>query len=98
MPTCMLLDQLCKTKSSVLSGQADDEGKGDNNAAPKRARFEKRILTQQERCNFCVENPKRPRHLVIAIANFTYMMLPQWQTGSLLPCCTRALLHIAHAG
>ncbi|XP_023748903.1 uncharacterized protein LOC111897182 [Lactuca sativa] len=74
-----------------ISGQADDEYEYDDGVGPKRkkkgktvnvaqnTRFEKRILTQQERCNFCFENPKRPRHLVIAIANFTYLMLPQWQ-------------------
>ncbi|MCL7028962.1 hypothetical protein MKW94_008652 [Papaver nudicaule] len=38
-----------------------------------------RIMTQQERCQFCFENPTRPKHLVVAIANFTYLMLPQWQ-------------------
>lgn len=36
-----------------------------------------RFLTQQERCQFCFENPRRPKHLVIAIANFTYLALPQ---------------------
>ncbi|KAL4590336.1 hypothetical protein LXL04_003265 [Taraxacum kok-saghyz] len=72
-----------------ISGQADDEYEYDEGGPPKRkkknnktqnsTRFEKRILTQSERCNFCFENPKRPRHLVVAIANFTYLMLPQWQ-------------------
>lgn len=38
-----------------------------------------RILTQQERCFFCFENPARPKHLVVSIANFTYLMLPQWE-------------------
>lgn len=38
-----------------------------------------RILTQQERCLFCFENPARPKHLVVSIANFTYLMLPQWE-------------------
>ncbi|KAI3929799.1 hypothetical protein MKX01_025967 [Papaver californicum] len=38
-----------------------------------------RIMTQQECCQFCFENPTRPKHLVVAIANFTYLMLPQWQ-------------------
>lgn len=38
-----------------------------------------RILTQQDRCQFCFDNPVRPKHLVIAIANFTYLSLPQRQ-------------------
>ncbi|CAI0543352.1 unnamed protein product [Linum tenue] len=37
----------------------------------------RRILTQQERCLFCFENPNRPKHLVVSIANFTYLTLPQ---------------------
>ncbi|PWA70446.1 cwfJ-like family protein [Artemisia annua] len=96
---------IMQNKKFSISGQADDEydndegpkrkkrGKGDNNAAPKPARFEKRILTQQERCNFCFENPKRPRHLVIAIANFTYMMLPQWQPVVPGHCCILPMQH-----
>uniref|UniRef100_A0A1J3GT59 CWF19-like protein 2 n=1 Tax=Noccaea caerulescens TaxID=107243 RepID=A0A1J3GT59_NOCCA len=55
----------------------------------------KRILTQQERCLFCFENPKRPRHLVVSIANFTYLMLPQHQP--LVPghCCILPMQHEA---
>lgn len=91
---------IMQNKKFSVSGQADDEY--DNDEGPKRKkrgksgnipkstennRFEKRILTQQERCNFCFENPKRPRHLVIAIANFTYLMLPQWQPVVPGHCC-----------
>lgn len=38
-----------------------------------------RFLTQQERCQFCFENSTRPKHLIIAIANFTYLSLPHQQ-------------------
>ncbi|XP_071704015.1 uncharacterized protein [Rutidosis leptorrhynchoides] len=97
---------IMQNKKFSVSGQADDEydndegpkrkkkGKGDN--VPKsmgNTRFEKRILTQQERCNFCFENPKRPRHLVVAIANFTYLMLPQWQPVVPGHCCILPMQH-----
>ncbi|KAL8254917.1 hypothetical protein R6Q59_033138 [Mikania micrantha] len=98
---------IMQNKQYSVSGQADDEydyderprkkkrGKGDN-AAPKsmgNTRFSKRILTQKERCNFCFENPKRPRHLVIAIANFTYLMLPPWQPVIPGHCCILPMQH-----
>ncbi|XP_050907428.1 uncharacterized protein LOC127120883 isoform X2 [Lathyrus oleraceus] len=52
-----------------------------------------RFLTQKERCLFCLENPKRPMHLVVSIANFTYLMLPQLQP--LVPghCCILPIHH-----
>uniref|UniRef100_A0A0A8XZB8 Cwf19-like C-terminal domain-containing protein n=1 Tax=Arundo donax TaxID=35708 RepID=A0A0A8XZB8_ARUDO len=37
------------------------------------------MFTQKERCLYCFENPSRPKHLVVAIGNFTYMMLPQFE-------------------
>ncbi|XP_051178445.1 uncharacterized protein [Lolium perenne] len=37
------------------------------------------ILTQKDRCLYCFENPSRPKHLVVAIGNFTYLMLPQFE-------------------
>lgn len=46
-----------------------------------------RLLTQQEQCLFRFENPTRPRHLVVAIGNFTYLMLPQWQALVQGHCC-----------
>lgn len=46
-----------------------------------------RFLTQKERCLFCLENPNRPMHLVVSIANFTYLMLPQWQPVVPGHCC-----------
>lgn len=39
-------------------------------------RDHKRIITQQERCQFCFVNPSRPKHLTISIANSCYLMLP----------------------
>ncbi|CAM6087896.1 unnamed protein product [Calypogeia fissa] len=41
------------------------------------------LTIQQEQCQFCFENPRRPKHLVIAIANFVYLMLPP--SPSLVP-------------
>lgn len=94
-----------KQYTSSVSGQADKEYEYDfapNNRKKKgkgggggksMVGFEKRILTQQERCNFCFENPKRPRHLVVAIANFTYLMLPQWQPVVPGHCCILPMQH-----
>ncbi|KAF9626195.1 hypothetical protein IFM89_031322 [Coptis chinensis] len=53
----------------------------------------KHILTQQMRCQFCFENPTRPRHLVVAISNCTYLMLPQWQPVVQGHCCILPLQH-----
>ncbi|CAL0320768.1 unnamed protein product [Lupinus luteus] len=52
-----------------------------------------RFMTQQERCLFCLENPKRPMHLVVSIANFTYLMLPQWQPVVPGHCCILPIQH-----
>jgi hypothetical protein len=35
-----------------------------------------RIQTQQERCKLCFDNADRPKHLTMAIANYTYLALP----------------------
>lgn len=40
---------------------------------------QRHFLTQKERCLYCFENPSRPKHLVVAIGNFTYLMLPQFE-------------------
>ncbi|KAI3694896.1 hypothetical protein L1987_77879 [Smallanthus sonchifolius] len=96
---------IMQNKKYSISGQADDEydyddgpkkKKRGDSGAPKstgNTRFEKRILTQKERCNFCFENPKRPRHLVVAIANFTYLMLPPWQPVVPGHCCILPMQH-----
>ncbi|KAH7296367.1 hypothetical protein KP509_26G021200 [Ceratopteris richardii] len=39
----------------------------------------KRIVTQEERCQFCFNNQSRPKHLTISIANSCYLMLPPWE-------------------
>ncbi|KAI5067605.1 hypothetical protein GOP47_0018133 [Adiantum capillus-veneris] len=39
----------------------------------------KRIITQEERCQFCFNNQSRPKHLTISIANSCYLMLPPWE-------------------
>ncbi|XP_074565290.1 uncharacterized protein LOC141821821 isoform X1 [Curcuma longa] len=57
--------------------------------------FSKRLLTQQERCQFCFENPSRPKHLVVSIANFTYLMLPQRQPIVEGHCCILPMQHEA---
>ncbi|KAG8369732.1 hypothetical protein BUALT_Bualt14G0044400 [Buddleja alternifolia] len=54
-------------------------GRGGNHKSSEITNFANRFLTQQERCQFCFENPTRQKHLVIAIANFTYLSLPQQQ-------------------
>ncbi|XP_009616950.1 uncharacterized protein [Nicotiana tomentosiformis] len=51
------------------------------------------ILTQQERCQFCFENPTRPKHLVVTIANFTYLSLPMWQPIVPGHCCILTIQH-----
>lgn len=76
-----------------ISGQADDEydyddgpktkarkkGGGDNRKSSEITNSAKRFMTQRDRCQFCFDNPTRPKHLAIAIANFTYLSLPQMQ-------------------
>ncbi|GMY24463.1 CWF19-like protein 2 isoform X2 [Fagus crenata] len=52
-----------------------------------------RMLTQQERCLFCIENPKGPKHLIVSIANFTYLMLPHSQPVVPGHCCILPLQH-----
>ncbi|KAK9124319.1 hypothetical protein Sjap_013921 [Stephania japonica] len=88
-----LAHKIAQNKQYSVSGQADDEYdfEGDpvkrrrhrTGAKPdqliERSKSAQRIITQQERCHFCFENPSRPRHLLISIANFTYLMLPQSQ-------------------
>ena len=77
----------------LLNGQADDEydfedgprskshkkGRDSDHKVSEKNDLAKRILTQQERFHFIFENPNRPKHLVVSIANFTYLLLPQWQ-------------------
>lgn len=97
-----LAQTIMHSKQYSMSSRADDEydfddapsrktrkkeGVNDRKLQTDKSNFAKRILTQQERCQFCFENPTRPRHLVVAIANFTYLMLPQWQPVTPGHCC-----------
>ncbi|KAL8525067.1 hypothetical protein ACS0TY_014608 [Phlomoides rotata] len=61
-----------RRKTRKKGGGGNRESSGISNSA-------NRFLTQQERCQFCFENPSRPKHLIIAIANFTYLSLPHQQ-------------------
>lgn len=45
------------------------------------------LLNQKERCHFCLENPNRDMHLVVSIANYTYLMLPRLQPLVPSHCC-----------
>ncbi|CAL4901977.1 unnamed protein product [Urochloa decumbens] len=37
------------------------------------------LLTQKDCCLYCIENPSMPKHLIVAVGNFTYLMLPQFK-------------------
>ncbi|KAM5553023.1 CWF19-like protein 2 [Rosa sericea] len=86
-----LAQKIMQNKKYSISGQADDEydfddgpikkskkkqGSDDRKVTQKNT-FANRFSIQQERCLFCFENPKRPAHLVVAIGNYSYLMLPQ---------------------
>ncbi|GMH18850.1 hypothetical protein Nepgr_020691 [Nepenthes gracilis] len=102
-----LAQRIMKNKQYSISGQADDEydydvgqskrsrkkGVRDDKTLVAKQNFTKRIITQQERCQYCFENPNRPKHLVVAIANFTYLMLPQRQPVVPGHCCILPLQH-----
>ncbi|KAL9256145.1 CWF19-like protein [Drosera capensis] len=106
-----LAQRITKNKKFSVSGQADDEYDYDDDAPSKRDKkkgvrdekaslvskqsFSRHIMTQKERCQYCFENPNRPKHLVVAIANFTYLMLPQWQPVAAGHCCILPLQHEA---
>uniref|UniRef100_A0A6N2MSN5 Cwf19-like C-terminal domain-containing protein n=1 Tax=Salix viminalis TaxID=40686 RepID=A0A6N2MSN5_SALVM len=102
-----LAQTIMQNKQYSLSGRADDEYDFDGSPRRKSGRkgrdsdhkvsnkndLAKRILTQQERCHFCFENPNRPKHLVVSIANFTYLMLPQGQPIAPGHCCILPMQH-----
>ncbi|KAJ6301042.1 hypothetical protein OIU77_015364 [Salix suchowensis] len=102
-----LAQTIMQNKQYSLSGRADDEYDFDGSPRRKSGRKgrdsdhkvsnkndrAKRILTQQERCHFCFENPNRPKHLVVSIANFTYLMLPQGQPIAPGHCCILPMQH-----
>ena len=96
-----LAQKIMQSKQYNMSSCADDEYDFDDAPSRKTRKkeggngrklteknnFANRILTQQERCQFCFKNPTRPRHLVVVIANFTYLMLPHWQPVVPGRCC-----------
>ncbi|CAA7399250.1 unnamed protein product [Spirodela intermedia] len=101
-----LAQRIMRDRKYSMSGRADDEYDFDEAptrkhkkkrevAAEEKHSIGKRILTQQERCQFCFENPSQPKHLVISIANFTYMMLPRYQPLVQGHCCILPLQHEA---
>ncbi|XP_035542899.1 CWF19-like protein 2 isoform X1 [Juglans regia] len=99
-----LARNIMHNKQFTTYGQADDEYDFDD--GPSRKAQKKgggneqkvtqknmRLLTQQERCLFCFENPKAPKHLIVSIAQFTYLMLPHWQPIVPGHCCIVPLQH-----
>ncbi|KAF8401823.1 hypothetical protein HHK36_012769 [Tetracentron sinense] len=102
-----LVQKIVQNKQYSLSGQVDNEYDEDGPSRKRNQKrrgvhehklneknnISNRILTQQERCQFCFENPTRPRHLVVSIANFTYLMLPQWQPVVTGHCCILPMQH-----
>ncbi|XVE81769.1 hypothetical protein DITRI_Ditri15bG0092500 [Diplodiscus trichospermus] len=102
-----LAQRILRNKQYGVSGQADDEYDyedgpsrkfrkkvgGNDQKVSGNNNMARRVLTQQERCLFCFENPNRPKHLVVAIANFTYLMLPQWQPIVPGHCCILPMQH-----
>ncbi|XP_055813650.1 uncharacterized protein LOC129883097 [Solanum dulcamara] len=102
-----LAQKIVQNKKYTTYSQADDEydyddgprkksrkkGGVENNKSLETANHARRILTQQERCQFCFENPTRPKHLVVAIANFTYLSLPVWRQIAPGHCCILTMQH-----
>jgi hypothetical protein len=102
-----LARNIMQNKQFKVSTQADDEYDfedgpsrksrkkqgGDDPKNNQKKMNANRFLTQKERCLFCLENPNRPMHLVVSIANFTYLMLPQWQPVVPGHCCILPIHH-----
>lgn len=95
-----LAQKIMQNKQYSTYGQADDEydfddgprrksrkKQPDNDQASQRNTVGNRFSIKQEDCIFCYENPRRPAHLVVAVANFTYLMLPQWEPVVPGHCC-----------
>lgn len=84
---------------AICSGKRNNWRNGGGSSGPeqylrgKSTIGKKQILTQQERCQFCFENSTRPRHLVVSIGNFTYLMLPQWEPLVEGHCCIVTVEH-----
>lgn len=93
-----LARNIMHNKQFTTYGQADDEydfEDGPSRKAQKKGggneqkvtQKNMRLLTQQERCLFCFENPKVPKHLIVSIAQFTYLTLPHRQSVVPGHCC-----------
>ena len=95
-----LAQKIAQNKRFSVSGQADDEydfddgpsrksrkKRGGNDQAGERNTAANRFTARQEECIFCFESQKRPKHLVVAVANFTYLMLPQREPVVPGHCC-----------
>ena len=93
-----LAQKIIRDRKFTVSGQADEEydfdeapaRKGKKNREVERGSQRSsthRMLTQQERCQFCLESQSQSKHLIISIANFTYLMLPQYQPLVQGHCC-----------
>eukprot|EP00250_Pteridium_aquilinum_P011959 c20417_g1_i1 orf=100-2475(+) len=66
-----------KEVGSMKAQKKASKGRGmQGKEASQAIQAHKRIITQEERCHFCFNNPSRPKHLTISIANSTYLMLP----------------------
>ncbi|XP_059461046.1 uncharacterized protein LOC132190161 [Corylus avellana] len=100
-----LARKIVQNKQFTPYGQADDHEydfedgptrKAQQKAGGNEQKVKKKmshLLTQQERCVFCFENPKGPKHLIVSIANFTYLTLPHRQPVVPGHCCIVPLQH-----
>ncbi|XP_006650562.1 CWF19-like protein 2 [Oryza brachyantha] len=84
-----LANKIMHNKQYNMSKSIEDEydfgdapskkGKRKNKEAHEERSTHRHLTTQKERCLYCFENPSRPKHLVVAIGNFAYLMLPQFE-------------------
>ncbi|PKU65430.1 CWF19-like protein 2 [Dendrobium catenatum] len=100
-----LAQKIVQNRRYSMSGNADDEydfyegapsrkhSKKKDDAHEDKNILPKQMLTQKERCQFCFENQSRPKHLVVSIGNFTYLMLPHWEPVLQGHCCILPLQH-----
>ncbi|KAK6930572.1 Cwf19-like protein, C-terminal domain-2 [Dillenia turbinata] len=103
----ILARKIMQSRQYNVAGRADEEydfdddpgksnrkkGQHGNHNLNQKINNSKRIVVQHERCQFCFENPTRPKHLVVSIGNFTYLMLPQWQAVVPGHCCILPMQH-----
>ncbi|KAA8527717.1 hypothetical protein F0562_035414 [Nyssa sinensis] len=101
-----LAQKIVQNQQYSISGRADDEYDyddgprrktrktvGANDHKPSRmTNFTRRILTQQERCQFCFENPTRPKHLVSCNCQ-----LYLFDIATMATRCSGSLLHFTYA-